>query len=80
MKTNTEWLAEALQFERDQVRKMQTVVLFTDGDGRKRFGTVQDQDGDAVTVVVKGDVLGYIESDMQIISTDSIQDVITELV
>jgi len=80
MKTNKEWLAEALQFKRDQVRKLQTVVLFTDADGRKRFGTVQDQDGDSVTVAVEGDVLACVESDMQIITTDSIRDVITELV
>lgn len=80
MKTNTEWLAEALQFERDQKRKLRTVVLFTDTDGRKRFGTVQDQDGDAVTVVVKGDVLACVESDMQIITADCIENVITEIV
>jgi len=80
MKTNEEWLAEALDFERDQVRKMQTLVLFTDDQGRKQFGVVRHQDAGSVTVAVEGDVMGYVESDMQIITTDCIENVITEIV
>lgn len=81
MKSNADWLAEALDFERDNARKLRTVVLFTDdADGRKQFGVVKSQGGDSVTVMVEGDVLGCVESDMQIITTNSIEDVITELV
>lgn len=79
MKTNEEWLAEALDFERDHVRKLQTVVLFTGEDGNKRFGVVKSQDDSSVTVAVD-DVMGCVESDMQIITTGDIQDVITELI
>lgn len=81
MKTNTEWLAEAIEFVSGQKRKMQVVVCFDAGDGRNEFGAVQSQDGDDVTVTVKGSLpstLGSVTTKR--ISTDSIQDVITELV
>jgi len=81
MKTNTEWLAEAMDFVSGQKRKMRVGVWFDAGDGRNEFGAVQSQDGDDVTVAVKGSLptTMFTETTKRI-SAGSIRDVITELV
>jgi len=79
MKTNTQWLAEAIEYAEGQKRAMRVVVCFDDG-GRNEFGTVQSQDGDDVVVTVKGSLptTMFTETTRRI-SADCIRDVVTEL-
>jgi len=81
MKTNTEWLTEAIEYAEGQRRKMQVMVRFDAGDGLNEFGTVQDVTGDDITVAVKGSLPTTLFTETtRRISADSIRDVITELV